>query len=167
LQYAIQIAGALDKAHRANIVHRDLKPGNIMITKTSATLLDFGLAKGRGGAVQGPSMSQTRPSTLTAEGAILGTVQYMAPEQIEGRAVDARTDIFAFGVVLYEMLTGTRAFAGETHAGISSAILRDELRPISAHQPATPLSLDHVVRRCLEKEPDERWQTAADVMREL
>ena len=169
LQYAIQIAGALDKAHRANIVHRDLKPGNIMITKTGATLLDFGLAKaGVGaGAARGLSMLPTRPSTLTAEGAILGTVQYMAPEQIEGREADTRTDIFAFGVVLYEMLTGTRAFAGETHAGLISAILRDEMPPISAHQPATPLSLDHIVRRCLAKDSDERWQTAADVMREL
>jgi Tol biopolymer transport system component len=171
LQTAIQIASALDAAHRAGIVHRDLKPGNVILTKTGAKLLDFGLAKAQpavgAGLQTGPSMVQTTPPSLTVRGTILGTFQYMAPEQIEGEDADARTDLFAFGVLLYEMLTGQRAFTGKTQASLLGAILKDEPPPLSTTQPLTTPALDHMVRRCLAKNADERWQTAADVMREL
>ena len=132
LQYGIQIADALDKAHRADIVHRDLKPGNIMLTKAGAKLLDFGLAKAiPAGTAAGLSMLRTTPPDLTAQGTILGTFQYMAPEQIEGLEADARTDIFAFGAVLFEMLTGRPAFEGKTRAQLLGAILKDEPPPVS------------------------------------
>jgi serine/threonine protein kinase/Tol biopolymer transport system component len=169
LQLAIQIADALDTAHRAGIVHRDLKPGNIMLTRNGATLLDFGLAKPAAvlGSAQGLSMLPTTPRNLTAQGTILGTFQYMAPEQIEAREADTRTDIFAFGVVLYEMVTGRRAFEGKTSASLFGAILKDQPPPLSASQPLTPLALDRTVRRCLAKEPDARWQTARDLVEEL
>ena len=162
LQRGIEIADALDKAHRQGIVHRDLKPGNIMLTKSGAKLLDFGLAKLM------PEPSKLDPETPTAtkmtrEGAIVGTLQYMAPEQVEGKKADARTDIFAFGSVLYEMVTGRRAFEGESQASLIGAILKDEPPSISTAPPA----LDHVIRRCLTKEPDHRWQAASDVMQEL
>ncbi len=162
LQHGIEIADALDKAHRHGIVHRDLKPGNVMLTKSGAKLLDFGLAK------LAPEPSKLDPDAATAtkmtrEGTIVGTLQYMAPEQVEGKKADARTDIFAFGSVLYEMVTGRRAFKGESQASLIAAILEREPPTISA---APPL-LDHVIRRCLAKEPDRRWQTASDLMQDL
>jgi len=169
LTTAIEIASALDRAHRAGIVHRDLKPGNIMLTRTGAKLLDFGLAKSSSLAFVGGDASTLAPTTpnLTSRGSILGTFQYMAPEQIEGREADARSDIFALGAVLYEMVTGTRAFNGKTHASLISSILKDEPRPVSELEPLTPPLLDHIVSRCLAKEPDERWQDASDLGREL
>jgi Tol biopolymer transport system component len=169
LNTAIEIASALDRAHRAGIVHRDLKPGNIMLTRTGAKLLDFGLAKSSAVALVGGDASTLAPTMpdLTAQGSILGTFQYMAPEQIEGGEADARSDIFALGAVLYEMVTGTRAFNGKTHASLISSILKDEPRPVSELAPLTPPLLDHIVARCLAKDPDERWQDASDLGREL
>ena len=181
LTIAIAIASALDSAHRAGIVHRDLKPGTVMLTKAGAKLLDFGLAKATGvvrgfspavaGGPEGPHYTPTAlpttPANLTAQGTILGTFQYMAPEQLEGRDADTRTDIFAFGAVVYEMLTGHTAFEGKSQASLIGAIMHAMPPPIAASQPLAPASLDHVVRRCLAKEPDERWQSASDVMREL
>jgi serine/threonine protein kinase len=170
LAIAVDIAGALDAAHRAGIVHRDLKPGNVMLTKAGAKLLDFGLAKANAPvvAVSGLSMMPTTPAAgITAAGTILGTFQYMAPEQIEGAEADARTDLFAFGCVLYEMLTGTKAFEGKTRASLLGAILKDEPPPISKVQPIAPASLDRIVATCLAKDPDDRWQTARDLKREL
>ncbi len=169
LRYGIEIAGALDKAHRQGIVHRDLKPANVMLTKSGVKLLDFGLAK----AVQPASSAATLTSlptegpALTAEGTILGTFQYMAPEQLEAKEADARTDIFAFGAVLYEMATGQKAFSGRSRASLIGAILKDEPPPIATIQPMTPPALDRVVRTCLAKDPEERWQSAHDIKSEL
>ncbi len=165
LEYAIQIADALDKAHRQGVVHRDLKPGNIMLVKSGAKLLDFGLAKLQ--AAETPtnlSALPTEQANLTAEGTILGTLQYMAPEQLEAKEADARTDIFAFGAVVYEMATGRKAFEGKSQASLIAAIMGQEPRPMAELQPMTPELLDWVVKRCLAKEPDERWQSASDVM---
>jgi serine/threonine protein kinase/Tol biopolymer transport system component len=168
LRYGVEIADALDKAHRQGIVHRDLKPGNVMLTKSGVKLLDFGLAKAI--TPVNPQSSLTALPTqqgLTQEGTILGTFQYMAPEQLEGKEADGRTDIFAFGAVLYEMATGKKAFSGTSQASLISAIMKEEPAPISAVAPMTPPALDRVVRKCLAKDPEDRWQHAADLGSEL
>ncbi|HUP50596.1 MAG TPA: protein kinase, partial [Thermoanaerobaculia bacterium] len=169
LEYGIQIADALDKAHRRGVIHRDLKPSNIVLTPSGAKLLDFGLAKLMTAAdpIQGFTVMPTQQRPLTQEGTILGTVQYMAPEQLEGEEADARTDIFAFGAVLYEMLTGRRAFEGKSKTSLIAAIVDRDPPPIGSFQPLTPPALEHVVRRCLEKDQDDRWQNAHDIKTQL
>jgi len=169
LQIALQICDALDKAHRSGIVHRDLKPANVMLTKSGAKLLDFGLAKTVAPVVatSGLSMLPTTPPNVTAQGTILGTFQYMAPEQIEGLDADARTDVFAFGALLFEMLTGRTAFEGKTRASLLGAILKDEPPRLSTVQPLSPLALDRIVATCLAKDRDDRYQSARDLLREL
>ncbi|HEY7573660.1 MAG TPA: protein kinase, partial [Thermoanaerobaculia bacterium] len=158
----------LDAAHRRGIVHRDLKPGNVMITRAGAKLLDFGLARsGEGKAVEAISSLNTLDQPLTEAGTIVGTFQYMAPEQLEGKDVDPRTDIFGFGAVLYEMLTGRKAFTGQGQASLIAAILSSEPTAVSAVVPMTPPALDRVVQRCLAKDPEDRWQTARDLLFEL
>ena len=165
LRTAIQIADALDHAHRHGVVHRDLKPGNIMLTRDSVKLLDFGLAKLKERDEQVPT--EATKSALTDAGTIVGTVPYMAPEQIEGHEVDARTDIFSFGVVLYEMVCGRRPFAGDSRASLMAAIVAAEPPALSSLQPRTPASLERLILRCLAKDPDDRWQTARDLAAEL
>jgi Tol biopolymer transport system component len=168
LRCAIGIADALAAAHRAGITHRDLKPSNVMLTKSGPKLLDFGLAKtDLAASFAAQSDALTQAASLTGEGRIVGTLQYMAPEQVEGKHVDPRTDIFAFGVVLYELVTGQKAFEGKSHVSLLAAILGSEPPAMSVLQKATPAALDHLVRGCLAKAPDDRWQSAHDIERQL
>ena len=164
IRYGIDIAAALSAAHRAGVVHRDLKPANVMLTESGAMLLDFGIARL-------PEVVETRTSapvgSITVEGAVLGTIQYMAPEQVEGRLTDALTDIFAFGAVIYEMVSGRRAFSGDSYASIATAILTTQPNRLTEIDPCVPASLEHLVEVCLAKEPSKRWQSAADLVTEL
>src|ERR1700723_1135370 len=173
LKVGTEICEGLEKAHKGGVVHRDLKPANIMLTKSGAKLMDFGLAKSTV-AVAVPNSSMTSPlgtpvsnQPLTQAGAIVGTFQYMSPEQVEGKEADARSDIFSLGTVLYEMATAHRAFVGKTMAGVMAGILERDPAPISSVQPSSPLMLDRLVKTCLAKDPDERWQTAHDVKLQL
>ena len=166
LRYAIDIATALDRAHRQGIVHRDLKPGNVMITKSGLKLLDFGLAR----LEVRTDVTHDAPTIvnpITTDGMILGTLQYMSPEQLEGHATDARTDIFSFGCILYEMITGRRAFSGGSQASIISAIMTSDPPPIAELAPVTPPALERLVKKCLAKSADDRWQSAGDLATEL
>ena len=178
LKVGIAIAEALAVAHRQGIVHRDLKPGNIMLTSQGAKLMDFGLAKSAAGGFDSASnapllsaartMSEASPlSPLTTAGAIIGTIQYMSPEQVEGREIDGRSDIFSFGAVLYEMVSGKRAFEGKSQLSVASAILEKEPEPVSVLKPAAPPALDRTIRKCLAKKPDDRWQNASDLATQL
>jgi eukaryotic-like serine/threonine-protein kinase len=173
LKYGIEICEGLERAHRSGVTHRDLKPGNIMLTKPGAKLMDFGLAKAAEEA-NPPSSGLTATivsgklsQPLTAQGTVVGTFQYISPEQLEGKEADARSDIFALGAVLYEMATGKRAFEGKTTASVIAAVLEREPVPISAVQPASPVALDRVVKTCLAKDPDERFQTVHDLKLQL
>ncbi len=166
LTCATQIAGALGKAHREGVAHRDLKPGNIMLTKSGAKLLDFGLAKVVA-PVSGLTTAATMTAPITAVGAIVGTYQYMSPEQIQGADADARSDIFAFGAVLYEMATGKKAFDGQTPISILSAILEKQPEPVRTLRPVTPPELERLIQTCLAKDPDSRWQSAVDLKLQL
>jgi Tol biopolymer transport system component len=168
VRYGSEIADALARAHRKGIVHRDLKPSNIMLTKSGVKLLDFGLAKAMAPAAEKGSLtSLPTQQGLTQEGTILGTFQYMAPEQLEGKEADGRTDIFALGAVLYEMVTGKKAFSGSSQASLISSIMTAEPPPISTLQPMSPPALDRLVKTCLSKDPEDRWQSAGDVGKEL
>jgi serine/threonine protein kinase/Tol biopolymer transport system component len=166
LRYGTQIGDALDKAHRRGIVHRDLKPGNVMLTKGGIKLLDFGVARLRL-AVAGDLSTATAPESLTSTEAIVGTLPYVAPEQLEGASGDARSDIFALGAVLYEMASGKRAFGADSAGGIIAAILNRKPEPLVTLQPTVPASFDRLVGKCLAKDPNERWQSASDVADEL
>ncbi|HYX21016.1 MAG TPA: protein kinase, partial [Thermoanaerobaculia bacterium] len=169
LRYGQEMADALDRAHRKGIVHRDLKPGNVMLTKSGVKLMDFGLARMIEPSAPPGSLSvlPTQDRPLTVEGSILGTVPYMAPEQLEGKDIDARTDVFALGATLYEMATGLKAFHGASQAALIAEILHNDPPAISTRRPGSPPALDRVVKACLGKDPDERWQSAADVGKEL
>src|SRR5580692_2385863 len=167
LRFASQIADALDKAHRQGIVHRDLKPANVMLTKTGAKLLDFGLAKDEEILQGDPGSSPTMSHPLTVKGTIIGTMQYMSPEQLEGKEADARSDIFSFGAMLYEMATGKKAFEAKSHASLIAAILKEDPRPMRELQPLAPPLLESIVKSCLAKDPDERPQSAHDLKLEL
>jgi Tol biopolymer transport system component/predicted Ser/Thr protein kinase len=171
LRWGGEIADALDKAHRQGIVHRDLKPGNVMLTKSGVKLLDFGLAKAMApeGAPNDLTSNPTAAAApqLTQEGTLLGTLAYMAPEQLEGREADGRSDVFALGATLYEMATGRKAFSGSSRASLISSILRDDPSPVSRIEKTSPPALDRIIERCLAKDPEHRWQSAADVGLEL
>src|SRR6202049_5218683 len=168
LKIGAQIADALDKDHRSGIVHRDLKPGNIMLTPSAAKLLDFGLAKQTSPLATLATMTSASPnSPITQQGTIVGTFQYMSPEQVQGLELDGRSDIFSLGAVLYEMLTGKRAFQGKTQLSVASAILESEPVPLNSIRPLTPVNLDYAIRRSLVKDRDDRWQTARDFSSEL
>jgi serine/threonine protein kinase len=169
VRFAAQIADALAKAHQKGLTHRDLKPSNIMLTKSGAKVMDFGLAKQVGPAPLAAALTEMtmEQSKLTAEGTIVGTFQYMAPEQLEGKEADARTDIFALGEVIYEMATAKAPFSGKSRASLIAAILTTEPPSITQLQPLTPPALGRVVKKCLAKDPDERWQSASDLASEL
>src|SRR5262249_52682007 len=184
LKIGAQIAEALEKAHRSGVVHRDLKPGNVMLTKSGAKLMDFGLAKataeatGAAAGAIGVPLTPSSPtasiaawtaavSPLTQKGTIVGTFQYMAPELLRGAEADAGSDIFSFGCVLYEMITGRQAFDGKTQISVMAAILEKEPEPIMEIQPLTPPALDFAVRACLAKNPEERYATAHDIELQL
>jgi serine/threonine protein kinase/Tol biopolymer transport system component len=168
LKLGAQIADALDKAHRSGVIHRDLKPSNVMLTSSGVKLLDFGLAKPTAPLGSNAARTTTKEvSPVTAQGTVVGTFQYMSPEQVEGKELDGRSDIFSFGSVLYEMLTGQRAFQGQSQLSVASAILEKEPAPIGSIKPMTSPSLDRCVRRCLAKDPDQRWQSAGDLADEL
>jgi serine/threonine protein kinase/WD40 repeat protein len=170
LQHGIEIADALDRAHRHGIVHRDLKPGNIMLTKDGAKLLDFGLARVEAPAaplIETLTRLETQNEKLTEKGMVLGTFQYMAPEQLEGKEADARTDIFALGAVIYEMATGKAAFFGNNRTSLITAILASEPPAMTSLQPLTPPALERVVKTCMAKDPDSRWQSAQDLKLQL
>src|SRR5258707_5704727 len=169
IRTAAQIADALAKAHKLGVIHRDLKPSNVMLTKTGAKLMDFGLAKESGPAPLPDALTAMTAgqAKLTAEGMIVGTFQYMAPEQLEGKEVNARTDIFALGELIYEMATGQPAFTGKSRASLIAAILTTEPPPVESLQPMAPVALGRIVKKCLAKDPDERWQSASDLAAEL
>src|SRR4029077_5938988 len=169
IRFAAQIADALAKAHKRGITHRDLKPSNIMLTKSGTKLMDFGLAKASDPAPLAAALTEmtAEQAKLTVEGTIIGTFQYMAPEQLEGKEADARTDIFALGEVIYEMATGKPAFAAKSRASLIAAILTSEPEPMTALHAMTPPALERVVKKCLAKDPDERWQSASDLAAEL
>jgi serine/threonine protein kinase len=168
LKYGTDICAALEEAHRRGVVHRDLKPGNIMLTKTGVKLMDFGLAKSVTPTSSTLTETLSMPQQpLTREGIVFGTIPYMSPEQVQGREVDRRSDIFSLGAVLYEMATGKRAFAGKNQLSIASAILEKNPSPITSIKASMPPALDHAVATCLAKDPEERWQTARDLGLEL
>jgi len=172
LRYGAQIGEGLHAAHRRGVVHRDLKPGNVMLTKSGAKLMDFGLAKGVAttkplSAELTATLTSSQATPLTQQGTIVGTFQYMSPEQIEGKEADARSDIFSLGAVLYEMISGKRAFEGKTLVSVAASILEKEPEPIRTLQPLTPTSLERVIQKCLAKDPDARWQRAGDLASEL
>src|ERR1022692_1007726 len=169
LEYGIQLSSALDKAHRNGVTHRDLKPGNIILTKSGAKLLDFGLAKTELQSHAGITLTNAAAGSnpVTLAGAVVGTVPYMSPEQVEGKEVDGRSDIFSLGAVMYEMVTGGRAFQGQSDFSIASAVLVKEPAPISSLQPLTPPALERTIGVCLAKDPEARWQSAGDLSKEL
>jgi serine/threonine protein kinase len=169
LRFAAQIADALAQAHKIGITHRDLKPSNVMLTKNGAKLMDFGLAKQSGLGPLATALTEMTAdqAKLTSDGMLVGTFQYMAPEQLEGKEADARTDIFAFGEMLYEMVTGKPAFSGKSRASLIAAVLSTEPPPITQVQPLASQALERVVKKCLAKDPEERWQSASDLASEL